>query len=266
MLSAEQINHRFLILGVVAASVIPRQPSDNGGVWSIGGRLSHNFRKLLLAIVAVNFCRLFLSDDLQKSGTYQLGSDLLGVVEITGLTFLCFLTPYVLEVGLSHYNKGIRPGEDLKLPLFLAAFLSLLGVVLSRDVHPNFWALKKLANATTGPPVIKILKSYNKFTTAKSHGRGFVFSQTMLVIEYWQVIVQLCCAAAYALNHNNAIGSEEETVWDRTLQAARSIAFAADWTRVLMHAIFLNQLDETYHSSIFDDEENGPALLDHADE
>jgi hypothetical protein len=65
---------------------------DTGG--SIGGWLSHNFRKLLLAIAAANMCWLFLPRE--YSGNYQLGSDLLGIVEVTGLTFLCFLTPYVL--------------------------------------------------------------------------------------------------------------------------------------------------------------------------
>jgi hypothetical protein len=35
MLSAEQIEHRFFILGVVAAAVIPRQPGDHAGYWSV---------------------------------------------------------------------------------------------------------------------------------------------------------------------------------------------------------------------------------------
>lgn len=127
MISAEQIEHRFFILGVVAAAVIPRQPSDHSGYWSVGGRLSHNFRKLLLAIAGVNMCRLFLSDDVPRehSGNYQLGSDILGVVEVTGLTFLCFLTPYVLQCGLSDFFN-IRPGESLKFPLYLAVLLSFL--------------------------------------------------------------------------------------------------------------------------------------------
>mmetsp|Transcript_41920 Transcript_41920/g.76644 ORF Transcript_41920/g.76644 Transcript_41920/m.76644 type:complete len:284 (+) Transcript_41920:64-915(+) len=256
MISEEQLNHRFLVLGVLAAAVIPRQPSDHAG-WGwgiIGGRLSHNFRKLLLAIVAVNFCRLFLSDDpsREESGTYQLGSDLLGVVEVTGLTFLCFLTPYVLQQGLSQFFH-IIPGKSLKFPLYLAALLSFLGVFLSRAVHPNFWALKKLANAVSGPPVIRTLRSYNSFTTAQSHGRGFVFAQTVAVIEYWHLILQLCCAAAYAFNRDTN-GTDEETLLDRTMKAARSIAFAADWTRVLVHAMFLNQLDEMYHTSNFNDD------------
>jgi hypothetical protein len=253
MISEVQLNHRFFILGVVAAAVIPRhnvQSTDRW--WSIGGRLSHNFRKLLLVIVAVNLCRLVIySDGDQESSKYQLGSDLLGVVEVTGLTFLCFLTPYVLQQGLSEYFH-IVPGKSLKFPLIMAALLSFLGVSLSRLVHPNFWALKKLANAVSGPPVISTLRSYNSFTTSESHGRGHVFAQTVTVIEYWHLALQLCCAAAYAFNRE-AIETDEETLLDRTMKAARSIAFAADWTRVLVHALFMNQLDEMYNTRIFTD-------------
>eukprot|EP00571_Detonula_confervacea_P004341 CAMPEP_0172320858 /NCGR_PEP_ID=MMETSP1058-20130122/41628_1 /TAXON_ID=83371 /ORGANISM="Detonula confervacea, Strain CCMP 353" /LENGTH=267 /DNA_ID=CAMNT_0013036215 /DNA_START=405 /DNA_END=1205 /DNA_ORIENTATION=+ len=261
MISVEQLYNCFFVLGVVAVAVIPRQPSDDRvRWWSIGGRLSHNFRKLLLVIAAVNFCRLFLSGDVPRKEleTYQLGSDFLGVVEVTGLTFLCFLTPYVLQQGLSHFFH-IIPGKSLKFPLCLAALLSFLGIFLSRTVHPNFWALKKLANAVSGPPVISTLRSYNSFTTAQSHGRGFVFAQTVIVIEYWHLILQLCCAAAYALNRDT-IGTDEETLSDRIMKATRSIAFVTAWTRVLVHAMFMNQLDEMYHTTDFtadvDDEEN----------
>lgn len=79
-----------------------------------------------------------------------------------------------------------------------------------------------------------------------------MFAQTVSVIEYWNVIVQLCYAVAYAFNRRGA----SETLWDRTMQAARSIAFAADRMRVLVHATFLNQLDEMYHNSNFCNEEH----------
>lgn len=82
-----------------------------------------------------------------------------------------------------------------------------------------------------------------------------MFAQTVSVIEYWHLLVQLCCAAAYAFNRGEE-GVASETPWDRTLQATRSIAFAADWTRVLVHATFLNQLDEMYHTSNFANEED----------
>ena len=125
------------------------------------------------------------------------------------MTFLCLLTPYVLQVGLSQFFNIIL-GKDLKAPVFFAALLSFLGVSLSRILHPNFWALKKLANAVTGPPVIRTLRSYNSFTTSQSHGRGLVFAQTVTVIEYWHLISQLCCTAAYALDRHTTGTYDEQ--------------------------------------------------------
>lgn len=252
MISEAQLNHRFFVLGVLAAAIIPRhvisnQQHDNKCWLSTrigGGMLSHNFRKLLLVIAMVNLCRL-----LSSGRSHQLVSDVLGILEVTLLTFLCFLTPYVLQVGLSQFFN-IVPGSDLKAPLCASALLSFFGVALSRRVHPNFWALKKLANAASGPPVIRTLKSYNTFTTSQSHGRGLVLAQTLSVIEHWHLFLQLACAAAYAFNRHET--AAEETMLDRTMAAARSIAFAADWTRVLFHATFLNQLEEMHGSIYFD--------------
>jgi hypothetical protein len=164
MISEEQLTKRFFVLGVLAAAIIPRHVvmrnnSSNGQnkSWLYnaigGGMLSHNFRKLLLIIVMVNLCRLFLPAE--DNSTSQLGSDVLGIVEVTLLTFLCFLTPYVLQVGLSQFFN-IIPGRDLKAPLVASALFSLFGVALSRKVHPNFWVLKKLANAAARSTLSKI--------------------------------------------------------------------------------------------------------------
>jgi len=255
MITEEQLAHRFFVLGVLAAAIIPRHVvmnHDSNRSWIQraigGGMLSHNFRKLVLIIVGVNLCRLYLTtEDLDSNS--KLGSDFLGIVEVTLLTFLCFLTPYVLQVGLSQFFN-IIPGRDLKLPLFVAALFSFLGVTLSRKVHPNFWALKKLANAVSGPPVIQILRSYNTFTTAQSHKRGMVLAQTVSVIEHWHLLLQLMCAASYAFNRHTI--AAEETLLDRIMASARSVAFVADWTRVLAHATFLNQLEEMHGSVYFE--------------
>lgn len=102
-ISAHQIAQRFLIVGVAAAAVRVRMPLDRR--WTIGGDLSYKFRRLLLAIVVINFSRLFLSGKQEFSPASGLFSDLLGVVEVMGLTFLCFLTPYVLENTL----EGVHP-------------------------------------------------------------------------------------------------------------------------------------------------------------
>jgi hypothetical protein len=242
MVAPDQIAKRFLIVGVAIAAVRPRMPFDKP--FSVGGRLSNGFRKLLLGIVAVNFSRLFLSGE----GELGLFSDLLGVVEVTGLTVLCFLTPYILETKLTNFIH-VRPGRSFYVPLTAAAVLSFLGVVLSRTIHPNLWCLKKLANAVSGPPVIMILRQFNLVTTARAHGNGFMVGQATLSIEYWYLWLQIACAIGYGLDRH--VAEEDANGWDDFLQAARSVAFMGDWTRVLMHALFLNGIDEMNHLNVF---------------
>jgi hypothetical protein len=251
MIPAAQITHAFLVVGVAAAAVMPRQPSDHHGRCTVGGRLSSSFRRLLLFIVGLKVVRMVTlattTTTTPTNGVVSISTrfgDLLGVIEVTGLTFLCFLTAFVLQRGLAQFFH-IVPGRDLQPPLFFAALLSLLGVTLSRSVHPNFWALKKLANAASGPAILKTLKSYNAFSNQASHGQGFIMGQTLWTIEYWHLVVQLCCALGYALDRGD-IPESEQTSLDVLLEAARNSAFLADWTRVLMHAVFLNQMDEMF--------------------
>lgn len=139
MFPAEQIAKRFLILFVALVSIYPRMPFNER--CTVAGRLSRNFRLLLLGIVAVNLSRLFLPGNESDSPELGLFSDFLGVVEVTALTFLCFLTPDILETKLSRYIN-LTPGTAFYGPLVASCLLSFFGVVLSRTVYPNWWGLK----------------------------------------------------------------------------------------------------------------------------
>jgi hypothetical protein len=68
-----------------------------------------------------------------------------------------------------------------------------------------------------------------------------------MIFEYWHMVVQLACALGYAFNDP----SSNLMALARLLKAARSAGFPADWSRVLVYAIFLNQLDELYHTTSF---------------
>ena len=245
---ADQIAKRFLILGVTLISIYPRTPFDRK--CSVGGDLSRNFRLLLLGIVAINLSRLFLSGNEEYSPEFGLFSDFLGVIEVTGLTFLCYLTPYILETKLSNYIN-LRPGAAFYAPLAASTFLSFMGLVLSRTVDQKWYSLKKLAQAVSGPPVISSVTRFNKVTTAQSHGNGFMMGQATVSMEYWHCAVQLLCFLGYALNRNHDVSADDDTWYDILLEAARSIAFLADWTRVLLHALFLNGIDEMHAMHAF---------------
>lgn len=240
---ATELGKRLFIWGVLAMVVIPRHHIDRTNL-SIGGNLSHSFRKLLGASVVLNLGRLAC----KLNGHVRWLADILGIFQVVSLSFLCFLTPYVLQTWLvTRINIGGRPGANLIGPLYGTAILSVLGVILSRLVHPNLWCIKRLGNVVSGPPVLQTMAMYNSLTSVGGHhhGRGTIMAQTIVVVEYWHIITQLLCALGHALDKHH-VGEEEYSQWDYCLKAFREIAFVSDWTRVCIHGIFINLLDEMY--------------------
>ena len=249
MISADEIEKRLLICGVLAIAVLPRQHIDRHRC-SIGGSLSFKFKELLVILVGLNLLRLASSDE-QRSASALMLSDVLGVFEVVGLSFLSFLSPYILQTWLQErINIGGRPGANLLFPFYMTIVVSVMGVTLSRTTHPNFWMLKKLANILSTPAVLKTLGLFNTVTTRGGHhdGRGTIMSQTLMVVEYWHFVTQTLCAMGYAFDaHKEQVA--DYTQWDQCLAAFRSISFVSDWLRVCAHAIFINLLDEMFLSS-----------------
>lgn len=245
MIAAEEICKRLFICGVIGFAVLPRQVVDQT-YCSIGGSLAHNFRKLLLVLLVLNLIRFTITFDDRDAYLEHL-SDLLGVLEVTGLNFLCFLTPYQLQIFLDgRINIGGRPGANLMVPLYMTIGVSVAGVVLSRTAHPNWWCLKKVANLFSGPLVLRTLKLFNSVTHigGHQHGRGSIISQSLVLVELWYFAIQLLCAIGYAMNKGNAVDNYSQ--WDQCLLAFRTLSFVGDWTRIYTHANFINQLDELY--------------------
>lgn len=239
----------YLFWGICSIAIIPRQHIDRyslchkGGISIGGGTISYSFRKLLVVSVVLHLLRLVC-----KILSWKFCSDLLGIVQIVSLSFLCFVTPYILQTWLApriNLPHGGKPGKDLLPPLYLTAFLSMSGVILSRLVDPRLWCLNRLGNVITGPPVLRTLRLYNSLTSVGGYhtGRGNIACQTLVVVEYWHMITQGICAIAFALWDPN-ISHTQYSLYDTILQGCRDIAFTSGWTRVLVHAIFINLMDE----------------------
>lgn len=250
MIIAEEIFKRLFIWGVAAVAVAPRQHIDRTRC-SIGGSLSSNFKKLLLVLVAINFVRLLMKDSYIKAKV-QVARDILGVAQQLGNSFLCFLSPYILQTWLANMiNLGGRPGANLMPYLYASTLLSILASILARTTHPNFWALRKLGNAISSVPVVGTLRSFNSVSSRGGfhEGRGTILSQTLMTVEYWYICGQLLAVIGFAMNRGPTIGHDETTQLDELFSAFRKASFVLDWTRILAHAIFMNQLDELHLSS-----------------
>ena len=273
---AEKITNRLLIWGICMTAVCSRMPFDK--TWSIGGDISKPFRKMLLCIIAVNFLRMIASMQylaLDSGGTSTSGgkmdvnlnvamdtnrngnsreqrmilSDMLGVVEVVGVTFLCMLTPYLLQQQLSAI---INVGSEYKLMpwIFIVSIFSIGAMVL-----PNAWFLKKIGNALSGVPVILTMRLYDSVVCADSvhRGRGNILSQTLVMVEYWHIMTQLLCAIGYAFynydDNDVIIKNLPNPQMFSLLKAFKGIAFPSDWIRLFCHSIMLNRIDEISHYS-----------------
>lgn len=259
MIVASEIFKRLFIWGVAAVAISPRQHIDHTR-WSVGGNLSLSFKKLLLFLVGVNFVRFLLKDSLTK-GVFlaQMMRDILGIVQQLGNSFLCFLSPYILQTWLANMiNLGGRPGANLMPALYVSTTLSIAAAILSRTVHINFWALRKLGNAISSPPVVSTLKTFNSVTTrgGNHEGRGTILSQSLMAVEYWYVVVQVLGVIGFAMNRGKV---DETTQLDEFFSAFRQASFVLDWTRILAPALFINQLDELYLTSPQSNDSSGTA-------
>jgi len=247
MIASDEITKRIFILGVTSFAVLPRQFIDHNYL-SIGGDLARSFRQLLLILLGLNLLRLCFA--VKGRNVYQENfSDALGIAEVVGLNFLCFLAPHILQQWLCtriNIGGGGRPGRNSIIPLYMSTIISIVGVVLSRMVHPNLWCLKKVANLCSGPVILHTLKQYNSVTHigGQQPGRGSITSQSLVLIEVWYFMTQFLCAIGYGMNTNSA--EDEYSQWDHFLKAFRGASFVSNWTRIYAHASFINQLDELY--------------------
>lgn len=245
---ANELSKRLFIWGVLAIVVLPRHHIDRIPC-SIGGQYSHSFRKLLAASVVLNLVRLAA----KLQGNVRWFADTMGVIQVVSLSFLCFLTPYVLQTWMVQRINipGGKPGSNLIGPLYGSGLLSIIGVILCRTVHPNLWCIKRLGNIVGTPSILQTMKMYNSLTSVGGlhhHGRGTITGQTMVIVEYWHLITQLLCVIGFALDRRHT-NDADYSQWDNCLKAFRDIAFVSDWTRVCVHGMFINLLDEMYLTS-----------------
>jgi hypothetical protein len=77
-----------------------------------------------------------------------------------------------------------------------------------------------------------------------------------MVVEYWYVVVQVLGMIGFVMNRGK---QDESTQLDELWSAFRRASFVLDWTRIMAHALFINQLDELYLTSPQSNDTQTPA-------
>lgn len=284
---------QIFTLGVLAIAVVPRLPSDHhdGSGWGaiVGGKHSRNFRWALLLLVAFTTLRtvfFHLFRHVSSSGFLLVLDNVLGTVHVVGQSFLCLTTAYALQLQLVHVVNidGRVPGRSLVPVLILVLALTVIASIGASAIHPNVWCLENLAEAASCWPVIQTLKQYTRVSFTNTNGRSTIFqgpviTQMLLVCEYYYLTTSLLCFVAEAFaarpddEDNSLVADDTNNPLSLLSQAVRHNQDNGvdDWTRLLLHAVFQNGMDELRQvrsasppSSADDATENGGSAAEEA--
>lgn len=245
---------QIFTLGIAAVAILPRMPSDESNC-TVGGKLSYPFRRALLGLTMIGIIRTIGFHLHHPNSVFLRTLDVaLGTLHVVGQSFLCLTTAYILQCQLSNFIniEGGTPGRSLVPALVIVLILAILGAALSEVVHPNFWCLVNLAEAYSCFPVLKTLRLYASVTTlgGRQHGRGPILVQILMVIEYWYLTTSLLSFVGEAADdvHENLDQAEGRPI-QILLQAIRHNQDNGvdDWTRLVLHSVFLNSIDELQH-------------------
>jgi len=272
----------IVAIAIAVLAVSPRLP-DNRPLFnfgypciSLGGRLTHRFRLLVVIMLVLHVARSLVADLYVP----YLGTQLvLGVLETFSASFGVLYTPYLLQVWLlGRINIGGRPGDNLKTWWIAITSISIVAGVLADTVSLHFWALKKVANVISVYPVWTTLQKYNSVTMLGGPypGRGTVLSQLVSHCEIFvllsnladigQEMVMFAVASGYypdvyatSVTDGGTKQSHNDSVLMMLMLAIRHTSGFAAWIRILCHSILLNVLDEqcfiSEHTTTDDDAE-----------
>lgn len=245
--TAANVPKLLFILFVTLATVAPRMPLDEP--WTIGGNLSHSFRKILI-LTAVSY--LFRNLCFSSQSFHGMGADVRMILQGFEGVLLCFLsllTPYLLLTWLAtRINLGRQsPGQTLQPWILSIATLNALSVV-ARIVtgKTELWVFKKLADALSFIPVMRTLQLYNRVTNSQTRyaGRGSVLSQVVAVSEYVSLMMNGADALSKMLFLVGILS--QETLQSTPVKGMYGTNLYAGYFRILCHGILLNVLDEAY--------------------
>ena len=240
---------QLFTLGVAVLAVGPRMPFDKPHELSIGGRLSFPYRCALLGLVALGMIRVVVCHIVFPS--FSSLDAVLGTIHVVGKSFLCLTTAYLLQVQLSAVIN-ISPGNSLMTILIVVSILTVLAPILASTIHPNYQSLEHIAEALSCFGVLDTLRTYSTVTAPNSNRRGPFLTQLVRLTEYWILATSLLAflgEASHGFLFTKFHRDDEDHPVVVLLDAFRQNQDSGvdDWTRLLIHSIFLNTLDELQH-------------------
>ena len=249
---------QLFTVGVAFLAVGPRMPFDSTNKSYIGGNLSYPFRRALLGLVVLGFTRIFICHILfsksTTNNTIRIIDELFDTIHVIGQSFLCLTTAYLLERQLSTVIN-ILPGASLFQIFVVVVMLTPLGIMLAYMTgNTKFQALSHVAEAISCYGVLNTLKIYSSVMSPPSSSdsggaapRGPFMTQLVQLTEYWFLSTSLLSIAGEMIT----LATDKDdypsiAIFLKAIEYNQDSGID-DWTRLLVHSIFLNSLDEMQH-------------------
>lgn len=273
VLQITSLAETLFVQAMCFVTLAPRVPFDSDKWCSVGGNLSNRFRKLFLVLAAMNLARTVLFSDARFKGDDNQEETMtesattwmyfgLTALESFGLSFMCFLTPYLIQCQLVD-RINIRPGKNILPWMYLVLVLNVFGMAATSAYHVTaFWSIKRLGDALAAVPVLKTLATYDSITGFDRQGsstrKGCVMSQALQAMEKVNFVATVLASLGYLLA-KQTLGTAArlpDPSWQETFSVAfRLFGVYCNWTRLVCHGLLLNSIDEVqYHVSAGDED------------
>lgn len=268
-ISSLSLAETLFVQGMCFVTLAPRLPQNSNLCG--GGTVSNGFRKLFLALALMNLSRIVVFTDFRfndRDGEVSWREEVktwiyfgMTALESFGLSFMCLLTPYLLQCQLTD-RINIRPGRDLLPWMYGILGLNIMGVSLTSIYHKTaFWSIKRLGDALSVPPVLFTLRTYdavvgfaqqqqqNLRSTPTGPGKGCILSQVLQAVEKINLGATLLAVIGYLLAHNTLGQQATHNYIAKTQQESMSAAFRlvgvyCNWVRLVFHGLLLNTIEE----------------------
>eukprot|EP00934_Nitzschia_sp_Nitz4_P006434 Nitzschia sp. Nitz4//scaffold300_size22576//2934//3833//NITZ4_008542-RA/size22576-processed-gene-0.20-mRNA-1//1//CDS//3329546979//6424//frame0 len=237
------IAEALYLIFVAAASLTVEIQRKKPFVSLFGHGISRPFQQLLFSVtLTLTFRSLFLPDQrfatTACTGECKETATLYYVwvaIESVIISFLMLCMPYLLQKQLATVIN-IQPGESLQMWIFLVLGMDVFAIVLSSQVSPNFWALKRFGDALLVIPRINTLQLYVKMTTTDSQPSLLIGTLTRL--EYCLFVAVTGASLLYAFeDHQNP---------NNWFVAIKMASIFLTYTVLFVHGVLLTCLDNAY--------------------
>ena len=160
------------------------------------------------------------------------------MIEGLFLAFLRTCMPYLLQRQLATMINVV-PGKSLQAWIFGVLAIDMLAVVLTTNVAPQWWALKKTGDVLLGIPIVRTVNMYRRVMKARDETASFVLLDSLISLEYCRVIVGLGAAIEYATDDRDP-NKDLSQVWMTMRVSNIYVAYVC----LLVHGLVLAVIDE----------------------